>query len=419
MCLLLLPFVSWAQVGVSPYSSQGLGNLVTPGFTHNMGMGGVGIATGNGLRINNLNPALLYRNTLTNFDVAFSVEVNDLKSSDATIRQTNGGLAYAAFVFPAIINRLSISVGLNPYSKVGYAGQDTTTIAGSDKIASVALQGDGGLSQVFVAGGARVYKNLSVGLKLSYIFGAIDRTMSIAPLVANSFATSYKESVYHAGIVPEAGVYYAINIGKNSLISVGAIYQPQTQLKSSQNVTLASLVQLAQDTVASSVGSTVLPQKFGLGIGIEKPLAYMVGLDVSVQNWANFATSYENDLQLPANKSNMLQNSMSISLGGELIPDASSVNSYLKRVAYRLGLKYQRTPYLAMIDPSQTSNTQIKDIGVSVGFSLPLNNLSSLNLALEAGKRGNTDNGMIRQNYYKLTLGVSFSDRWFVRRQYE
>lgn len=423
LLLLLLPLVSLAQVGVSPYSSQGLGNLVMPGFTHNMGMGGIGIATGNGLRINSLNPAMLYKNTLTTFDVAFSVEANNLSSAETSGRNVGGGLAYGAFVFPAIANRMTISVGLSPYSNVGYTVQDTTTVTGNTTPALVSLQGDGGTSQVYLASGVRIYKNLAAGVKVSYLFGAINRTMGVLPLTPNSFTTSYEESVYYAGLIPEAGIYYGLKIGKESFISVGATYQPETQLKANQDIIFASSsasnVEMAQDTVASKQGNAVLPQKIGFGIGIEKYLTYMIGLDVTMQQWEAFDTFYESSLQVPVGQNNGLQNSTKIALGGEFIPDATSVNSYLKRVSYRFGVSYQHTPFYISGNDQSQEGEQIQDMGLSLGLSLPLANLSSLNLALEAGKRGTTDNGLIRQNYYKLTLGVSFNDRWFVRRKYD
>jgi hypothetical protein len=71
------------------------------------------------------------------------------------------------------------------------------------------------------------------------------------------------------------------------------------------------------------------------------------------------------------------------------------------------------------LTPFHVNDTQIRDLGVNVGFTLPMNNFSSMNLALEAGVRGTTDNDLIRENYFKAALGISFNDRWFVRRKFD
>jgi hypothetical protein len=59
-------------------------------------------------------------------------------------------------------------------------------------------------------------------------------------------------------------------------------------------------------------------------------------------------------------------------------------------------------------------------MGVSLGFGLPIKKQGThVNLYLEYGKRGTTQNNLIREDY--LRVGVSFSarDRWFFKRKYQ
>jgi hypothetical protein len=63
---------------------------------------------------------------------------------------------------------------------------------------------------------------------------------------------------------------------------------------------------------------------------------------------------------------------------------------------------------------------------MSFGMSLPLANynqiargqVSTINIALQYTKRGNNDN-LLKENLFSISVGLSFSDLWFVKRKYE
>ena len=55
-----------------------------------------------------------------------------------------------------------------------------------------------------------------------------------------------------------------------------------------------------------------------------------------------------------------------------------------------------------------------------MGFGLPLPKSSSkVNFAVEVGKMGTTTNNLVQEEYLKFHLGFNFSDKWFVKRQYD
>jgi hypothetical protein len=107
-----------------------------------------------------------------------------------------------------------------------------------------------------------------------------------------------------------------------------------------------------------------------------------------------------------------MQNSYKISFGGELIPDISSIDSYFKRMQYRIGGSYQLYPFTI-------NNQQISGYSLNFGASFPVFNFSSLNLAVEYGERGTTQNELIRESYFQIHIGATFNDRWFVRRRFD
>lgn len=420
-CLLILTCagVTLAQADKTPYSSQGLGNLTSPALINNAGMAGLGIANGSGLHINNINPALLYQNSLSAFDAAFNVEYKDMAKGNESASNLSGGLAYGIFAFPIIENRWSMSIGLSPYSQVDYEINERRVITTNDDLANLIKAGSGGLSRIQFSNGVRLFKGLAAGLKTSYLFGAIEDDLSILPITGDNLnlITSYNENTFYNGIVLEPALHYSLKTGSTTSLNLGVIYQPETKLNAVRNITfenrqLGTEQMVSSDTILNNEnGNVVLPQKLGIGIALDKYLKYTIGVDFSMQQWEDFG-AYQADNEDALRSNDDMQNAYTLALGGQIIPDVSSVNSYLKRMAYRAGVRYSTTPFYV-------NATQITDLGVTFGFTLPMSNLSSLNLSFEAGTRGTTENNLIRENYFKAGMGISFNDRWFVRRRYD
>jgi hypothetical protein len=82
-------------------------------------------------------------------------------------------------------------------------------------------------------------------------------------------------------------------------------------------------------------------------------------------------------------------------------------------MTYRAGYKFQDTG-LVVNGKNILSHTG------SIGFGFPVGTtISSLNLGLEYGKKGSKSNGLIEENYFGISLGLTFSDRWFVKTKYD
>ena len=99
----------------------------------------------------------------------------------------------------------------------------------------------------------------------------------------------------------------------------------------------------------------------------------------------------------------------SFRFGAEFIPvpvGSRTRAAYHKRMHYRLGGHLTNT-YLSI------DGQQISDYGISVGLGLPWRNSQRLytntafNLTYEFGVRGTTNNGLVKENYHIITLGVS------------
>jgi len=159
------------------------------------------------------------------------------------------------------------------------------------------------------------------------------------------------------------------------------------------------------DTLTSTYKVT-LPPVSKFGISFDKPDNWSVALDVSYAAWSYYravATSYP---------SSQLQNSYTISLGGEIKPARKKT---LKSQEFRAGISYTKSPITI-------NNIQIDDMSFSIGTSIPLGRkdprfksrpLSKINAAFIMGNRGTTSNGLIREQYFSLYLGVLIHDKWF------
>ena len=106
-----------------------------------------------------------------------------------------------------------------------------------------------------------------------------------------------------------------------------------------------------------------------------------------------------------------------VMVGGWYLPNYNNFRNYFSRVIYRYGAFYEKgSLYL--------NNTNINQYGISLGASLPfqrgnINRLSTIDLGLELGKRGTTQNNLISQTFINLKVGINFADKWFEKRLYD
>jgi hypothetical protein len=84
----------------------------------------------------------------------------------------------------------------------------------------------------------------------------------------------------------------------------------------------------------------------------------------------------------------------------------------LKRVTYRTGISYDTYPYLV-------NGKELTDFGANFGMSLPVARLSTIDLGLKVGKRGNLNDNGIAENYFKFYFGMTFNDQWFSKRKFD
>ncbi len=392
----------------SPYSALGIGDIYSRATVQHNSMGGLGISNSSYFFQNTLNPALLPENGVYSFTTGFSGESRTIwQEEDREVAQ-GANLGYINMIWPLKQNKVALSLGMMPYSRVNYNFKSELPVNGDpDAVVTTFNKGEGGFNQFIFSAGAKLTKSLYIGGNVAYLFSSIFKVNNIVlsepfgPYVPTTSARlTAGDFIYGLGFA------YKKIFNENYRVSIGGIYNFENDITVTQfqtiitNTTTNTPIKI--DTVQNNVMSTILlPASYGGGVSFEKLNKWMIGFDVTMQEWDNY---------LDANgENNDLVTSMKFVLGGEFTPDISSVDNYFSRITYRFGFNYENTPYYLQ-------NTQITEFGMNFGFSLPVKNFSTVDFGLRYGTRGTIDNRLIRENFVRVYFGITFNDsRWFVR----
>lgn len=257
-------------------------------------------------------------------------------------------------------------------------------------------------------------KTLAVGARIGYIFGTVtDETrIDLTEIlyldeedtvgVPKDFRTSrYYRTSRYSDILLEGGLNFSKKFGKQMWFNLGMVYELGANVNTLRNERLETVddnntVLAASGIIEDERGTTQFPQKLGIGLSLTKGVKWTFGVDYFSRDWTKFENEFEADQQLAK--------STRLIVGGEFTPDFFSVTSYAKRVTYQFGFNYEETPV-------KINNVHIDDFGINFGVSLPVGNASILNFGLKYGQLGTTADGLIKEDYFKLNLGMTFNDR--------
>jgi hypothetical protein len=433
----ILQFKVQAQgVTTSPYGQFGIGDLETQGSALNLAQGGTGIAMFNSNGINLLNAAsTAYNNKNVMFDIGFYGQSVSLNASNKSQNIVNGNIQYLGFLFPISKKKWTISTGILPYSnanssfltKYSLVGKNQDTLFQYSNIA-------GGLNEIFLSNAIQLPKGFAIGLTTSLIIGNIDRkiggiTKDSSFLPTTSTQDITKESYRMVEFKPS--IYYFRALKNNYNISFGATYSFGVDVGSFNNsfrniVNIPSSAQselfnflylnntstpisnfyngnaVYTDTLSSNESlKSNMPSQLRLGVCLNKTSKWSVNLDYLYINSHNLKSIAASDIYSSGHK---------IAVGIEYLPKYNALRGYFKRVFYRAGGYYTVTP--------MTINaTRITENGMSFGLGLPMGRGTGgmLNLSFLVGKRGTTENGLVSENFFRFSVGISISDLWFLK----
>ena len=397
----------------SPYTRYGVGELSDQHFGNSKAMGGIAYGLREGLQINAANPASYSAvDSLTFlFDAGMSLQNANFQENGVKTNAKNSTFDYIAMQF-RLGKRMGLTAGFLPFSTVGYNMSKTETLPNSEDQYGTTTStlksytGDGSVQQVFVGLGYKVFNNLSIGANLSYIYGDASHISSLTFSNANANKSVRAEKFEVNDYKLDLGLQYTQPLGKKHKVNLGLVYSYGHDINGKgysykETYMLESNYPLTQtiDTIHSGFS---LPHSFGAGFTYVYNNSLTVGLDYTLQKWADVKFF---------NKEGQFNDRSKISFGAEYRPNAYGRN-YFKRMRYRAGAYYS-DPY-AKVDGKEGA----REYGVSFGFGFPLEmyqGRSILNISGQYIKVSPKVKGMLEEQYLRINIGLTFNDRWFMK----
>jgi long-subunit fatty acid transport protein len=436
--LLFLSLLGWTQTGtLSPYSISGYGERVYSGNVEQIFMGRTGIASSSYNKYSIENPASLSSLQYTILDVGMRGEVTQLETSTASTTKQGANLSYAIMAFPiSVKHKIGFAFGLTPYSDVGY--ELVNQPAGDTPVYSNIFTGDGGINLLRAGIGYEplsksvvnpkdsnynIYYGLSLGAGLRYSFGSLNTTTE-KRYTENPEIFSFrdKRSAILRGTTFELGVQFKRRnpLGWNHHLA--ASYHLGGDLDMTRNRLLQTYNGIQfyfHDTILNEEGvelQATIPSGIKFGYQISKGDKWTLNLEYQREMWSGISIAGVNDSYFDNER---------MAMGISWIPQPKIQKGVPKwqTIQYMAGLRVENT-FMEFF------GNQIQEVGMSFGLGIPvvkvqptisgrLPIISRVNIGLEYFTRGTTENALVKENHYRVYLGLSLNDKWFNKRKYQ
>ncbi len=403
LLFILLTIGANSQNTISPYSIFGPGEIQNKGFGATQSLGGAGIGYRNGGSLNNINPSSYTSVDSSRIIVEFGIENKLYNLNSKSISQTGytGNLNYVAMGF-RYTKWMSGSFGLVPFSSIGYSISKENFIEGTNSKYTSVYNGSGGINQFYFGHAVKLFKNLSLGLNISYMFGSLIQKEDIE-------ATNYVPQVqinrqdFLKSFYFDYGLQYSVRTNKFDY-TFGLVYSNKQKLNSTHILSVYDESSALIRYEEYDTDYLTLPTIFGVGLGINKQGRYNLLLDYNFQKWSGIEYPIQYD---------EFVNSHSFSLGLDFRPwEYSVANQFYKNWEYQLGFNY-KSSYLKF------GNEIVRGGSISLGAGIPLpGNISKINLGIEIGSNGTVTNRLIQEKYILLNLGLSMNEIAFIKRKF-
>jgi len=418
---LLCGFVSLAfgQTEI-PYSRYGLGILQQPEPAFLRGWADQSTAFHNSYNLNFMNPASYGYLSNTVFEAGLYGSSMKVSSSDSSGTFGDGGISTLALAFPLVKNKLGLSLGVMPFSRVNYDIIQTHDSLGALGKTASYFQGSGGLNTFYIGAGYK-WKNLSFGVNAEYLFGKIDYTTILAfPDTQNAYNTLRDEARIVSDIIFTGGAQYRLYFGseKNYALDFGVTGNLKSNVNATRdlmyirftyrdNTGFITTTPQPKDTISSVTdgsGKIILPARFSAGLMFSKVSHYMIGLNYQFGKWSDYSSFGEKDFTA---------DSWKLSAGLQVIPNYKSYTHYLNVVAYRAGFSMGKN-YLEL------DGKDLPEYEADLGFGFPLKRvLSEISFSGELSHLGSLKDNPLMISTFRMTLGITLNDRWFQKRKFD
>lgn len=414
ICLLFSLAIFAQESTSSPYSFYGIGDIKFKGSVENRSMGSISVLP-DSIHINIQNPAQFACLKLTGLALGGTYANTKSKTETQEAKARRTSLDYMIVGIP--VGKVGIGFGLIPYSSVGYKIGRTAYVTNNnnDTIRSIISRynGIGGVNKVFLGFGYRLTKNINIGGDLQYNFGTIE-TNSLQYQTDLQYGSRENNVSDLRGVNFDLGITYQTKVNSKYSFFSSLAYTPEAVLTSGNTrnieivlVTSSSVRPVETQNIGVADTKIKLPSKLSFGSGFGQVKKWLVGGEITlIQN--SVMSNRFTDINGAT-----FENSVRYSLGGFFIPNYNSYSSYYKRMVYRGGVRYENTG-LVIQDKS------ITDFAANIGLGMPLGGtFTNINIGLEIGRRGTKYYNLVEENYINISVGLSLSDKWFVKRKFD
>jgi len=390
----------------SPYSFFGLGQQTFKGTVENRAMGSIRTYS-DSIHVNLRNPASYGNLRLTTY--AVGATHTQTIATDGTLDDSfsNTTIEYVSIGIP-LSKKAAFGFGLVPFQSVGYR------IGGIEDNIYTNFEGRGGLNRAYFSLGTNIVDGLSIGAEVRYNFGEENNSSSVV-LDGVQFGTNETNDADFSGVSWNLGLHYSKLLTESREIQFAATYSPESDITATGNRTISNVSLIGDSELLSNTqildesrNKFKLPSELTLGIGYGQRLKWFLGAEYT-QRGSSVTT---NRSFSPA--ATEFNDATSYRVGGYFIPDYNSITSYWKRITYRAGFRYDETGL-------NLNGQDITEFGMSFGMSIPVGQTSAFsnaNFSFEYGQRGTTTNGLIKEDFFSVSLGLSLNDKWFQKLKY-
>ncbi len=422
-CLLMaFSSIAYGQSGTnSPYSQFGLGMLSPQSAGFNRGMNGVAYGFHEHNQVNSQNPASYSAvDSLTFiFDAGVALQLTNFEENGRKKNARNADIEYVVASFRAFRN-VGISFGLLPYTTVGYKYSNTANVnafpnpSSGSATYSNAFSGDGGVRILYLGAGWEAVKGLSVGINLGYLWGTIDRSVvnTYSDAYMNKLSKTYNTEV--ASYKVDLGLQYTRRVSRKDELTLGLAYSLGHQLDSDPkcDVISTNTQTSVTDTTHYNINNALeFPHTFGVGLMWNHNNRLKLGFDYELQKWGKIDMPQfhiVNGISSFVLTPGQLKDRQKLTLGGEYCR-GERYRGFFSQIHYRAGVGYA-SPYIK-INGLDGPREMSASLGVGIPIVNSYNNRSILNISGEWVNRQAT--GMIKENMFRINVGLTFNERWF------
>jgi len=380
----------------SPYSCFGIGDINYGETGRTSGMASTGISLSGRTFLNIANPASLTALDTNTFilDLTGSAR-GSLFTSGSDVQKTFSANFTRITMGLHLTPRWSSAFSLQPYSTVSYSSEYDEYVEGSEMTTQTLYEGSGGVTRLSSVNSFALTGKLSVGADVMLLFGNIDRNVSQGGITVNQNSTGVAISFV-------AGLLYNDRLSDNLSFSAGLTYGHSGKLNFDNSITIldASGSTVFYDALSSS--SIVVPRSLGAGIALTGR-RILVAADYRYQKWS-LAKDHLSGFSFT--------DTHKFSTGIAFVPSRAASRSYLNKIEYQAGFSVANS-YLTF------KNVNPLNLEITTGAGLPLRNGSQINMGLSWGKMGTVNEGLVRENFVRFTLGLSLTERMFLKRMYD